>query len=300
VTTLVETVGAEELPESPPVSAGQRILRRFWSNRVAVGALAFLVLLVVVAIFAPLIAPHDPNAQNLAQRLKASVGVLGTDDYGRDQLSRLIYGARVSLIAVLVAVGVAAGIGVPLGLLAGFKARWLDATFSRLSDALMSVPALIFALTVIAVLGPGLVNAMVAVGIVTMPRFFRVARAAARDVSQETYIEASRMVGCGTTRLLWRHLLPNVLSPLVVQISVTAGAAVAAEASLSFLGLGVKAPTASWGSMLTTAQTNIYTSPYLVYPPGIMIALAVLAFTLVGDGLRQAIGTRGVQGAEGV
>jgi peptide/nickel transport system permease protein len=193
---------------------------------------------------------------------------------------------------------VAAGIGVPLGLLAGFKTGWLDATFSRLSDALMSVPALIFALTVIAVLGPGLVNAMIAVGIVTMPRFFRVARAATRDVSQETFIEASRIAGCSTTRLLWRHLLPNMMSPLVVQISVMAGAAVAAEASLSFLGLGVKAPTASWGAMLTTAQTNIYSSPYLVYPPGIMIALTVLAFTLVGDGLRQAIGTRGVPGAE--
>jgi peptide/nickel transport system permease protein len=300
VITAVEVVRRDELPETPPVSAGRRILRRFLSNRVAVGALVFLALLVLVAIFAPLIAPHDPDAQNLSQRLKASVGVLGTDDYGRDQLSRLIFGARVSLIAVLVTVGVAAGIGIPLGLLAGFKAGWLDATLSRLSDALMSVPALIFALTVIAVLGPGLVNAMIAVGIVTMPRFFRVARAASRDVAQETFIDASRTVGCGTTRLLWRHLLPNMLSPLVVQVSVMAGAAVAAEASLSFLGLGVKAPTASWGSMLTTAQTNIYTSPYLVYPPGIMIALTVLAFTLVGDGLRQAIGTRGVQGAEGV
>jgi peptide/nickel transport system permease protein len=298
VTTVVDAVRPEELPESPPVSAGRRLLRRFFSNRVGVGGLVFLVLLALVAIFASRLAPHDPNAQNLSLRLKASAGVLGTDDYGRDQLSRLIYGARVSLIAVVVAVGVAAGIGVPLGLLAGFKTGWLDATFSRLSDALMSVPALIFALTVIAVLGPGLVNAMIAVGIVTMPRFFRVARAATRDVSQETFIEASRIAGCSTTRLLWRHVLPNMMSPLVVQISVMAGAAVSAEASLSFLGLGVKAPTASWGAMLTTAQTNIYSSPYLVYPPGIMIALTVLAFTLVGDGLRQAIGTRGIPGAE--
>src|ERR1700736_5899347 len=161
----------------------------------------------------------------------------------------------------------------------------------------MSVPALIFALTVIAVLGPGLVNAMIAVGIVTMPRFFRVSRAATQEVVQETFIEATRTLGCSTTRLLWRHLLPNVLSPLVVQVSVMAGAAVAAEASLSFLGLGVKAPTSSWGSMLTTAQTNVYSSKYLVYPPGLMIGLTVLAFTLVGDGIRKAIGSGQEPGA---
>jgi peptide/nickel transport system permease protein len=276
----------------------RRLARRFAANRLAVVGLLFIVLLVLFAVFPAVFAPADPNEQDLLNKLDRSVGVLGTDEFGRDLLSRLIYGARISLIAGVIAVGVAAGIGIPLGIIAGYLGRGTDAVLSRVSEALQSVPALIFALTVISVLGPGLVNAMIAVGIVTIPRFFRVARAAALDVSGNTYIEASRALGCSSSRIMFRHVLPNTLAPLVVQIALTLGGAVTAEASLSFLGLGVRPPTASWGAMLADGATNVNRAPYLVYGPGIAIVLTVLAFMYVGDGLRQALGTRQILGTE--
>ena len=171
-------------------------------------------------------------------------------------------------------------------------------SLSRFSEALQSVPALIFALTIIAVLGPGLVNAMLAVGIVTIPRFFRVARAAALNVSRNTYVEALRAIGCSSTRIMWRHILPNTLAPLMVQVALALGGAITAEASLSFLGLGVRPPTSSWGAMLSEGATNVDRAPYLVYAPGIAIVLTVLSFMFVGDGLREALGTRQILGTD--
>ncbi len=285
-----------------PSGGWRRSVRRFLAHRMATISLALFVLLVLVAIFAPLVAPKDPNAQDMLNTLSANKGLLGTDDYGRDCFSRLIFGTRVSLMAAFWVILVSSGIGIPLGLAAGVRTGWLDACLSRVSDALQSVPGLIFALTVIAVLGPGLRNAMVAVGVVTIPRFFRVTRAATQEVVQETYIEASRALGCGNRRLLLRHVVPNVLTPLTVQIALTAGAAVTAEAGLSFLGLGVNPPTASWGSMLNSAATgsNMYRASYLIYAPGFMIAFLVGIFMFIGDGLRQALGTRQIAGAEGV
>ena len=276
----------------------RRLIRRFAANRAAVLGLLFLVLVTVLALFPSVFAPHDPYEQDLLHRFDPDAGVLGADELGRDQLSRLIYGARVSLQAGLIAVGLAAGIGIPFGILAGYSGGRTDAVVSRISEALQSVPALIFALTVIAVLGPGLVNAMIAVGIVTIPRFFRVARAAALDVGGNTYIEASRALGCSSSRIMGRHVLPNTLAPLVVQIAITLGAAITAEASLSFIGLGVRPPTASWGGMLSEGATNLSQAPHLVYAPGIAIVLTVLSFMYVGDGLRQALGTRQIVGTE--
>jgi peptide/nickel transport system permease protein len=277
-----------------------RFLRRFLSNRLAVVGAAFILLLVVTAILAPLIAPHDPNAQNISYRLSrpgADGHVLGTDHLGRDVLSRLIYGGRVSLLAALEAVVVSVVLGVPLGMLAGFVGRRLDAVLTWINDALMSVPALILALTIVAVLGPGsLTNAMLAVGIVTAPRLFRIARAASMSVREETYIEASMGIGCTTARTLWRHVLPNALTPLAIGATLVFGSAVVAEASLSFLGFGVRPPTASWGSMLNDAYANINLAPYLLYIPGALIALVVLAFTFIGDGLRDALGTKSKAG----
>ena len=279
-----------------------RLLRRFVANKLAVLGACVLILVVAIAVLAPLVAPHDPNAQDLLLRLQrpGSDGhPLGTDQFGRDVLSRLIYGSRVSLVAAAQAVGVAALIGVPLGMLAGYGSRRADAVLNWSNDALMSVPALILALTIVAVLGPGsLTNAMLAIGIVTAPRFFRVARAATQDVRHETYIEASRAIGCKRGRILGRHVFPNAVTPLVIQVALTLGAAVVAEASLSFLGFGVRPPTASWGSMLNDAYVNLSQAPYLVYIPGLTIAIVVLAFTLVGDGLRDALGTRTKAGAD--
>jgi len=276
----------------------RRLARRFAANRLAVVGLLVIVALAVVAILPGLFAPHDPDKQDLLRKLRPGVGALGTDEFGRDLLSRLIYGARVSLTAGAIAVGVAAGAGIPLGIIAGYHGHRTDAVLSRISEALQSVPALIFALTVISVLGPGLVNAMIAVGIVTVPRFFRVARASALDVSGNTYIEAARALGCSSSRIMWRHVLPNTLGPLVVQIALTLGGAITAEASLSFLGLGVRPPTASWGAMLTDGAKNVNRAPYLVYAPGAAIVVTVLAFMYVGDGLRQALGTQQILGTD--
>jgi peptide/nickel transport system permease protein len=276
-----------------------RLIRRFLAHRLAVVSVVFIVALIVIAVFAPVFAPRNPNGQLLLQKFSAHSGVLGTDEFGRDQLSRLIYGGRISLIAGLIAVGVAAGVGIPLGTLAGSSSRLMDAGLSRISDSLQCVPALILALTVVAVLGPGLVHAMIAVGIVTVPRFFRVARAAAVEVSRETFIEASRALGCTRTRIIARHIFPNIVPPLVVQLSLTFAAAVTAEASLSFLGIGVQPPTASWGSMLASASKYYDRAGYMIYAPGITIAVTVLAFMMVGEGLRQAFGTARIAGLEG-
>jgi peptide/nickel transport system permease protein len=203
-----------------------------------------------------------------------------------------MYGARVSLVAVGVGTGVAILLGVPIGIVAAYLGRFFDAAANFVTDALMSVPALIFALTVIAILGPGLVNCMIAIGIVISPTFFRLARAATLDVRAQTFIEASRSIGCSTWRTMWRHVLPNSLTPIVIQVSVAAGICVVAEASLSYLGLGVQPPTASWGSMLSSASNDLYRGPYLIYPPGIAVALTVLAFSMAGDWLRELVGTR--------
>jgi peptide/nickel transport system permease protein len=262
-------------------------------------ALAVLAGFVVLAVMAPWVAPYDPNAQDLLTRLKpySATHWLGTDEYGRDQLSRLIFGARVSLLAAVEVVAVSFLIGVPAGVMAGFFPGFVDGALSRVSDALMSVPSLVLALTIVAVLGQGLASAMFAVGIVFAPRFFRVARASTYEVRQETFIEASFAIGCSWWRVAWRHVLPNAMSPLVVQIAVVLGAAITAEASLSFLGIGVQPPTASWGGMLASAYNNLYEAAFLIWAPGIAIAATVLAFTIIGDEARVALGTKQVVAA---
>jgi peptide/nickel transport system permease protein len=287
-TTVEDRLGPHD-GRSEPDRAG--ILSTILRRRTSVVAGGFIIALILVGILAPVIAPHDPNVQDLLQRLRAPSAqhLLGTDDYGRDVLSRLIYGARVSLWAAVQAVTIALVIGLPLGLAAGYRGGWLGVALTRIMDALMSAPALVLAITIVAVLGPGITNAMLAIGLVMAPRFFRVARAATMDVRHETYIEALIALGCSSLRVAVRHILPNVMPPIVLVISVSLGTAVAAEASLSFLGLGVRAPAASWGSMLSTAASNIGLAPYLVWPPGVMIFLTVLAFTYLGDGVRRGM-----------
>jgi len=278
-----------------PSETASGTTRRAWGfarrRPATVIAGAFVLLLVVIAIFAPVIAPYDPYAQDLVNRLQppSSAHWLGTDDYGRDVLSRLIHGSRISLQASLQAVTLALVLGLPLGVIAGYRGGWVDTVLTRIMDALMSAPALVLAITIVAVLGSGITNAMLAVGLVMAPRFYRVARASTMDVRGDTYIEASVALGCTTSRTIGRHILPNVMPPIVLVISVSLGTAVAAEASLSFLGLGAKAPAASWGSMLSTAASNTQLAPYLVWPPGVMIFVTVLAFTYLGDGIRRSL-----------
>jgi peptide/nickel transport system permease protein len=269
-----------------------RTLRHIFRNPPAVVALAFLVLLVAVAILAPWIMPEDPGRQNLLDRFESPSAEhwLGTDSLGRDNLSRLIEGTRVTVLAVAQAVGLAVVLGIPAGLAAGFVGRFIDTVFTWVTDILLSLPPLILALAILGILGPGLTNAMIAVGIVFSPRFYRIARAAAISVRNETYIEATRSLGCSTSRILFRHVLPNSSGPLLVQFTFALGLVVIAEASLSFLGLGARPPTASWGSMLQDAFNNVYTTTFPLLAPSVMIVLTILATAVLGDALRDALG----------
>jgi peptide/nickel transport system permease protein len=280
----------ETLP--PPVSVRRRFVRRFRRQPSALVALGFLVLMTLIALFAPLLAPHDPTTQNLRGALQPAGGahLLGTDDLGRDVLSRLIFATRISLLAAVQAVAVAVAIGVIPGVVAGYLGGFVDALTMRITDAIMSFPPLILAIALVGVLGPNLTNAMIAIGILYSPRFLRLMRGTVLSVREETYIEASRSVGCSTPRIIRRHVLPNVMSPLLVQVSLVAGFAMLAEASLSFLGLGVQPPDASWGSMLGRAVRTIDRAPMLVVYPGALIAATVLALNLLGDGLRDSLG----------
>jgi peptide/nickel transport system permease protein len=273
-----------------------RTLRQLRRNRAAMAALVFLVLLVLVAVLAPVLSPADPAAQSLVDRLQgpSAEHLLGTDSFGRDVLSRLLHGAQVTLVAVLQALLIAAVAGIPLGLLAGFVGGPVDAVLSRVSDALLSLPPLILALAIVGILGPGLSNSMIAIGIVLAPPLFRLARGAAQSVTSETYIEACRAGGYSPSRILMRHVLPNASSPLLVQLTFSAGVVIVAEASLSFLGLGVQPPGSSWGTMLRDAFDAIYDSPYFMVAPAVLIVLTILSLAVFGDGLRDALEGRGV------
>ncbi|MCW0213475.1 MAG: ABC transporter permease [Pseudonocardia sp.] len=281
---------------APPAggrSVRGRVLRRLLHNPSAVFGIVVVLIVVLLALLAPWLAPYDPNEQDLLSRLQppSPQHLLGADDFGRDQLSRLIYGARVTLAAALLAVSIGFVLGVASGMLAGFAGGRLDSLLSRVVEILMALPGFLLAVTVIAVLGPGLTNAMLAVGVLLTPPFFRVARASTQTVREETYIEASRALGCTTWRILTRHVLPNMIAPILVQLAILFGLAITFEASLSFIGLGVQPPTSTWGSMLTNASSYMAEAPHMVYVPGILIALTVLSFSLVGDGLAKALGT---------
>ncbi|QHE73308.1 ABC transporter permease [Rhodococcus sp. WAY2] len=272
-------------------------MRRFRRNRGAVVALVYILVLIVVAASAGLLPLQDPNIQVLGDRLQGPSAAhwLGTDPVGRDVFARLVFAARVTLLAAFQGLAVATVLGMPLGLLAGYAGGTTDSVLSRIADGLLSLPPLILALAIVGVAGPGLTNAMVAIGIVFAPRFYRVARSAAQTVAHETYIEAVRADGCSTPRILLRHVLPNASGPLLVQTSFTIGYVITAEASLSFIGLGVQIPTSSWGSMLREAFNVIHTAPALIVPTAVLMTVTVFAFSVLGDGLRDALGrdTRG-------
>ncbi|HUN39598.1 MAG TPA: ABC transporter permease [Acetobacteraceae bacterium] len=278
------------LPQSPARLA----LRRFLARPVAVAGLAVIVVFICVAVFAPLIAPCDPIATSWTAIRKGPSALhwMGTDEDGRDVLSRVIFGARASLLAGVVSVLIAAGIGVPMGLLAGFAGGWTDALLSRLIDAMLACPFLILAIALAAFLGPDLTNAMIAIGVSTAPRFMRVSRAATLDAASNDYVEAARAVGNPAWRVAARHILPNIVPPILVQGTLSIAQAIIAEASLSFLGLGQQPPDPSWGSMLNSAQRFLEQAPWLAIFPGLAIFLCVLSFNLVGDGLRDALDPR--------
>jgi peptide/nickel transport system permease protein len=273
---------------------GRLAIGRFLRRKVAVAGLLVIVLFVAAAVLAPLIAPYDPIATSWSAIRKAPSVThwMGTDENGRDVLSRVLFGARASLLAGVVSVLIAAGIGVPAGLLAGFAGGWVDALLSRVVDAMLACPFLILAIALAAFLGPDLVNAMIAIGVSTAPRFMRVARAATLEVAGAEYVQAAWSLGASRTRVLLRHVAPNIVPPVLVQASLSLAASIIAEASLSFLGLGQQPPLPSWGSMLNAAQRFLTQAPWLAVFPGLAIFLCVLSFNLVGDGLRDALDPR--------
>ena len=264
---------------------------RFFRTRSAVAGLAVIVLIAIAAVFARWIAPASPYT-TVAQfnAGPSSAHWLGTDDVGRDILSRIIYGGQVSLQATFQIVGLALVAALPLGLIAGYFGGWRDSLLMRLMDAMFAFPPLILAIAVASLLGKSLLNESVAIAIVFVPGFVRLIRGQVLAVREETFIEASRSVGAGNGRMIRRHVLPNVASPLIVQVALALGYGLLAEAGLSFLGLGVQPPRASWGGMLSEAYPYIFQDPWALVVPGVAIALTVLAFNLIADGLRDALG----------
>jgi peptide/nickel transport system permease protein len=282
-------------PEAAPVeSPVRRALRRLLRRKGAVLGLAVIALFVMAAVFAPLIAPYAPATQDwtVVRKPPSWLHWFGTDDVGRDTLSRIIFGARASLLAGVISVCIAVGIGVPLGLTAGYLGGFVDALLSRLTDAMLACPYLILAIALAAFLGPSLGNAMIAIGIATTPIFLRLTRGQVLAVKVEDYVEAARAVGNPRWRIALVHILPNILPSLTVQASLSIAAAIIAEASLSFLGLGQQPPAPSWGSMLNSAQRFLSNAPWLAVWPGLAIFLTVMSFNLLGDGLRDALDPR--------
>lgn len=270
------------------------LLRRFARNRLALMGLWVTMLIVLGAVFAPWIAPASPTKADFEHVLKppTSGHLLGTDDLGRDVLSRVIFGTRAALLAGIISVGIAVCVGLPLGLLSGYYGGRFDDVLMRLTDATLSFPFLVLALAITAILGAGLSKAMIAIGIVFTPGFIRLARATVLSEREQVYVEAARALGASDRRLIWRHILPNILSPVLVQASLATATAVTAEAALSFLGLGTQPPTPSWGSMLNIAQGYLSTAPWMAIWPGLAIFITVLSLNMLGDGLREALDPR--------
>jgi peptide/nickel transport system permease protein len=280
------------------VEAGEppwrRALIRLAKRRAALAGLAVVAFFIVLAIAAPLVSPYDPLATSWATVRKppSAQHWFGTDEIGRDVLARIIWGSRASLMAGILSVSLAMAIGVPIGLLTGYAGGIVDGTVMRFIDSMLAIPFLILAIALAAFLGPSLANAMVAIGISQMPIFARLTRGQVLSVKHEEYIEAARAVGNPHLRIVWRHIFPNIVPPILVQATLATAAAIIAEASLSFLGLGQQPPNPSWGSMLNTAKNFISQAPWMAFWPGLAISSLVLSLNLFGDGLRDALDPR--------
>lgn len=274
-----------------PRRGGSRVLRKLLSNRMALAGGGIVLLFVALAVLAPLIAPYDPVRTNFLaiRRPPSELHWLGTDELGRDILSRMLYGAQASLMAGVFSVMISVAVGVPIGMIAGWVGGWTDSVISRCTEALLACPFLILAIAFAAVLGPSLTNAMIAIGLSAVPVFVRLARGQVIAVRNEDYVEGARAVGLGGAWILALHVAPNVLPPILVQATLTIAEAIIAEASLSFLGLGQQPPSPSWGSMLNTAKNFLEQAPWMSISPGVAIFLVVLGFNLLGDGLRDAL-----------
>ncbi len=275
-------------------SEARKRLRRFWKWRISILWANVIVLFVVFAVFAAWIAPHDPNEQDLLERLKppSRKWLFGTDMYGRDILSRVIHGSRFSLVAGVVSVSIGLVLGIPLGLVAGYFGGVHDEVIMRVMDVLLAFPYLLLAIVIVSTLGPGLFNSMLAIGIWTMPVYCRLVRSSVLSTKERDFVSAARAIGMAHGRILIRHIFPNVLGPIIVLSTLRVADAILAIASLGFLGLGVQPPHPEWGTMLSNARLYIGLAPHTLVFPGLAILLTVLAFNILGDSLRDYLDPR--------
>lgn len=269
-------------------------IQRLRQNRLAVMGIIVLLFFFLMAIFAPIIAPHDPYESDFMNTLEgpSHSNLLGKDDLGRDVLSRIIYGSRISLTIGFISVAIGIIIGVPIGAISGYYGGKIDLIVQRFVDIMMAFPGILLAILIVAVMGVGLVNAMIAVGVVSIPTYIRLVRGSVLSLKNEEYIKAARSVGASNFYIIFRHILPHCLAPLIVQSSLQVGTAILWAAGLGFLGLGAQAPTPEWGAMLSQGRGYIRTAHHITTFPGIAIMLTVLGFNLVGDGLRDALDPR--------
>jgi len=289
------TTNTQNAADTPlPARSENRVWKKFRQHRSAMLGSVLVAFFVLIALAAPILPIADPVATDWGAVRKAPSWAhwFGTDDLGRDVLSRLVWGAQASLLAGVVSVAIALGLGVPLGIIAGYFGGWIDAVISRCTEALLAAPFLILAIALAAFLGPSLTNAMIAIGISATPVFIRLTRGQVLSVAAEDYVESARAIGLSTPRILRRYIFPNVLPPILVQATLTVATAIIAEASLSFLGLGQQPPAPSWGSMLNTAKNFLNLAPWMALWPGVAIFFVVLGFNLLGDGLRDALDPR--------
>jgi peptide/nickel transport system permease protein len=280
--------------ETKRISETQRFIRVFFSRGLVIFGMVVILAFVITSAFGPLFSPYNPNLTELKNTLASPSAQhwLGTDDVGRDTLSRLIYGARMSLLVGVVALAIAALIGMSAGLLAGYFGGWVNAVIMRIVDALMAFPMMLLALIIAALLGGGIINVMIALGIALIPAYARLMCGLVLSIKESDYILAERSLGSGNFRIMLTHIFPNSLPPLIVLVTMQIGSAILAEAGLSYLGIGITPPTASWGSMINGGFKYMITNPLLSFVPGVAIMLVVFAFNMVGDGLRDALDPR--------
>lgn len=266
--------------------------KRLRRRRSAMLGLTILLMLILASLAAPLLTSHDPVKQRLVDALTPPNDpehFLGTDHLGRDMLARLLYGGRLSLMIGFLAVGIGLVVGIPLGAISGYYGGWVDMIVQRITDLLLSFPNVLLALSLVAVLGVGLRNVVIAVGISIIPPFIRLVRASVLSIREQTYIEATRALGAGDWRIIWRHILVNAMAPVIVQATLSLGGTILVAAGLGFLGLGVNPETPEWGAMMGEGRQYIFSASYMATLPGLAISLAVLGFNLLGDGLRDAL-----------
>lgn len=278
----------------PRVNEYRRFVRVMFSRTVVIFGIVVIMVAVAAAAFAPVISPYDPDAQDLDHVLQkpSSTHLLGSDALGRDTLSRIIFGARIALVVGVGTVFIAASLGTLIGLIAGYLGGWTFTIIMRITDGIMAIPPLLLALVVAALLGTGVKGVLIAVSFALLPGYIRLICGQAMSVKENEYVMAARSVGVSKTGIMFRHVLPNCLSPLIVQMTMMMGLAILIEASLSFLGLGIKPPTPAWGSMVYDGYQYLVIRPMLSIAPGMAIMLVVFAFNMVGDGLRDALDPR--------